>query len=243
MEWFSSQVPPNDTEMTNNATTMANAGSFKVFHPGRENVHPLFDSIRFAPGVDYNKAFYNAAVLATRLINSPQGLQSDYCFYYGQTVVANAPAGYTEGESPGQYACNKVIGQLDKTDIRAVERQRNRLAERIRFQVADLPIEPGTVYGCCDCYVPQAGMPGCDSIITISTAFYNAALDLNQTPEGLATVRLFLALLLIHEMTHAADNHLFGERATGDYREDSNVAEAGFELESRFFGQKPWFSF
>jgi hypothetical protein len=157
-------------------------------------------------------------------MNSPQGLQHDYCNYFGQTVDANAPAGYTEGECPGRYACNKGIGQLDKADIRAVERQRCLLAERVRYQVDDL--SPRTA-GCCDCCVPQAGIPGCNSVITISRVAYNAALDKDQTPEGLASVRLFLALLMIHEAAHAAGNHLFGVRRYEDYRENSNVAEAG----------------
>jgi hypothetical protein len=239
MKWFTSQIPTNDTETTNNATTMANAGSSNVFHPGRENVHPLFDSIRFAEGIDYNGAFYDAAVLATRLINSPQGLQHDFAFFYGQTVPANVPAGYTGGEAPGQYACNKGIGQLDKTDIRNVERQRNLLADRVRFQVDDLT----NMYGCCDTCAPQAGIPGSNSVITISRVVYNAALDQDQPPEGLAAVRLFLALLMIHELAHAAGNHLFGSRPCEDYRENSNVAEAGFEFESRFFGLKPWLFF
>jgi hypothetical protein len=63
---------------------------------GRENVHPLFDPNRFAPGIDYNGAIYDSAVLATRLINSPQGFQHDYCFFYGKNVPTNAPANWTE---------------------------------------------------------------------------------------------------------------------------------------------------
>lgn len=73
---------------------MASSGSANVFHPGRENVHPLFDPVKFAPDIDYDRAFYPSAVLATRLMNSDQALQHDFCFYFGKTVPANRPSGF-----------------------------------------------------------------------------------------------------------------------------------------------------
>jgi hypothetical protein len=44
--------------------------------PSRDQslVHALFAQDKFEARVDYNTVFYDAAVLATRLMNSPQGL-------------------------------------------------------------------------------------------------------------------------------------------------------------------------
>jgi hypothetical protein len=119
-----------------------------LLHPGRENVHPLFDPTKFAPDIDY-EAFYKPAVLATQLISSPQSLQHDYCFYFGKTVPAATPSGfsYTDGPNllPYQYACDKTIGELTRADIKDVEKQRFLLADRITFKVKASGVTVGVI--------------------------------------------------------------------------------------------------
>lgn len=56
-------------------------------------VHALFKQNRSEASVDYKTAFYDAAVLATRLMNSPQGLQHDCCFFFGINTPATLPPG------------------------------------------------------------------------------------------------------------------------------------------------------
>ena len=106
----------------------------RAFDPRRENVHPVFDPSRFASNIDYYGAIYDSAVLATRLMNTPQALQHDYCFYYGKNRLANDPAKYVPSDfsnGPCLYACDKAIGELDETDIRHVEHQRLRLVMKL----------------------------------------------------------------------------------------------------------------
>lgn len=152
----------------------ASAGEHpNVTYPGRENVHPLFDPTRFARDIDY-EAFYEPAVLATRLINSPQGLQHDYCFYFGKTVPAATPSDfvYEEGprQLPYQYACDKAIGELTRADIKDVEKQRLLLADDITF-IVDNDIPP---YARCELAESDTGKR--TSLIRISRSVYNAAL-------------------------------------------------------------------
>jgi len=47
------------------------------------------------------------------------------------------------------------------------------------------------------------------------------------------------ACTLLHELAHAAHHHLFGGGVFESFRENSIVSEAGFEYESRIFGQLP----
>lgn len=220
-------------------TTLAPA---KALDPRRENVHPLLDPIRFAPGIDYYGVIYPSALLATRLMNSPQGLQHDYCFFYGKSSPANEPKDYDYSKFkrlPSKYACDKAIGELDETDIRHVKHQRLLLAERVRFRVTDLG--PDTAGGCQPCY-PEKGIRGTISVIAISkTLIYDKILAPDQTTEDKICLQFFLACTLLHELAHAANHHLFGGDAFEDFRENSIVSEAGSEYESRIFGQRPQF--
>ena len=208
-----------------------------VTHPGRENVHPLFDPTRFAPDIDY-EAFYEPCVLATRLINSPQGLQHDYCFYFGKTVPAATPSGfvYEKGprQLPYQYACDKSIGELNKADVKDVQKQRLLLAGDITFIIDD------NVPPFASCRLVKSSTGKRTSLIRISRSVYNDALAKKQTAEHNARVNLKVACILIHEVAHAANNRLFGP-VREDYREDSHVAECGFEAVARIFGYTPVF--
>ena len=213
-----------------------------AFDPRRANVHPMLDPSRFESNVDYWGAIYDSALLATRLMNSPQGLQHDYCFFYGKNTPANVPANHVDSNFPNkpcQYACDKAIEELDEIDIRHVEHQRLRLAERVQFKITD----PGAgVVGACFPCPPEEGVAGNKSVIEISrTLIFNKILAPGQSPEDKIRLKFFLTCTLLHELAHAAHHHLFGGAAFEDFRENSLVSEAGFEYESRIFGQKPQF--
>jgi hypothetical protein len=56
--------------------------------------------------------------------------------------------------------------------------------------------------------------------------------------EDNAYIDLSIAATLLHEVAHAANFSVMGHKEE-DYFEESLVAEAGFELESRIFGMIP----
>jgi hypothetical protein len=207
-----------------------------------QNVHALFKKNRFEAGIDYKTAFRDAAVLATRLMNSPQGLQHDYCFFFGINTPSIQPPGLSTAVEPQrrpmQYSCDKGIGELDAADIAAVERERLKLADRVRYRVVDL--DPGSIAETRFRKPMQCqNETGIRSDILISRKLYNVAFIENRRPEEDACVRLLLAATLLHEVAHAAHNHLFGRYRWEDFREASIVAEAGYEYEARLFGLRP----
>lgn len=206
-----------------------------ILHSRQGSVHPLFDATRFPHDIDYN-AFYEPAVLATRLINSPQGLHYDYCFFFGKTVPAATPSGFSieQGTNylPYQYACDKAIGELTSADVEAVKRQRSLLADSITFEIHDnIPPYARTE-------ISKGSNGQWLSTIKISRSIYSDALAKKSTPEQNARINLQIACVLIHEMAHAAHFHLFGP-VREDYREESHIAEVGFEAVACLFGFTP----
>jgi hypothetical protein len=220
----------NRTKSGITQNTMANNST-------KPKVHPLFARARFPNYIRYKDAFYDAAVLATRLMDSPQALQHDYCFYFGVNMPIDFPRSvrrYLEpSERPAQYAINKGVGELDDRDIQAVRDERLKLAPRISYEVG----HTGSC-GYCDMQQEVDGISGRDSVIRIDTTLYQAARDKNLTPEDNARAILNLACTMVHEAGHAAHHHLFGDKAE-DFRECSLVAETGYELEARIFGAHP----
>ncbi|KAM0690183.1 hypothetical protein Q7P36_008950 [Cladosporium allicinum] len=168
--------------------------------PSRDQslVHALFAQNKFEARVDYNTVFYDAAVLATRLMNSPQG-------------------------------------ELDAEDIAAVQRERLTLASRIRYQVLDLH---KSSLAETQAEKPTQYKSGTGSLILISKFLYNIALVRNRTPEDYARVQIQVATTLLHEVAHAAHNHLYGTKLE-DFREADLVAEASYKIEARLFGMRP----
>jgi hypothetical protein len=85
---------------------------------------------------------------------------------------------------------------------------------------------------------PTQYKSGTGSLILISKFLYNLALVRNRTPEDYARVQIQVATTLLHEVAHAAHNHLYGTKLE-DFREADLVAEAGYKIEARLFGMRP----
>jgi hypothetical protein len=208
-----------------------------------QTVHALFEQNTFERGIDYKTAFRDAAVLATRLMNSPQGLQHDYCFFFGVNAPSIQPAGLRTvskpEDRPMKYSCDKGVGELDAADISAVQKERLALADRIRYRVSDLAsdsIAETRYRKPMECQ----NETGLRSEIYFSRKVYDVAMTKNsRTPHEEACIRLLLAATMLHEVAHAAHNHLFGRHKFEDFREASIVAEAGYEYEVRLFGLRP----
>lgn len=202
-------------------------------------IHPLFAKERFEPHIKYNRAIYNAAVLATRIMDTPQALQHYYCFFFGtNTSPVKLPRcvrhKWSPEERPTEYACDKGVGELDERDIEAVQAERIKLSKRISYEFDSTGGDCGMTH----CQDPVDGVSGCDSVICIDTTLYQAAKDRNKTPDETARMTFLMANTMYHEVMHAANNHLFGLKGE-DFRELSLCAEGGFELESRLYGATP----
>lgn len=214
---------------------MSSPKNSDVRQSGSREVHPIFHHSKFPANIDYETAFYEAVVLATRLMNSPQALQHDYCFYFGKSVSAMKPGKQKPGTYglPAQYACDKGIGELDEADIRAVQEQRIFLANHVRYNITD---EKDRVLACCNPGVYKTEGGGIESTVGISSAMYQACLTRHSDPEIAALAILRTATVLLHELAHAAHHYLYGPYEIEDFRENSNICEAGFEYECRLFG-------
>lgn len=205
-------------------------------------VHPLFRKSQFIGDIDYNTVFRGPAILASRLLDTPQALHWVYAFLYGKNTKAETPLGFfDEGapapprdiELPRQYACNKAIGQLTADDLKEVREALAGLAHRCHFEVRDIPSIGET---------EQSSINDEYSLIFIKRGIYLRALNrqaYNKTENAL--IDLELASTMLHEMAHAL-NICYMENRLESFFEGSIVAEHGWELESRLFGLVPYIS-
>lgn len=200
-------------------------------------IHPLFARERFPAHIRYKDGFYDAAVLATGLMETPQALQHDYCFYFGVNTPVDLPRSQRRALKPAkrpmEYACDKGVGELDDRDIQAVREERLRLAPRVSYIAA----HTGGSYAWTEMQREVNGISGRDSIITPDHTLYRATRDKNRRPKHYAKTVLMLASTLVHEAAHAAHHHFIGNKCE-DFREVALITEAGFELESRIFGAR-----
>lgn len=203
-------------------------------------IHPMFHPSRFPADIDYERAIYEPALLATRLMHTPQAFQHDHCFYFGLSMPTEKPDAlvdtYKPEHLPAEYACDKAIGELNAGDISRIQRVRLMLAEHVRFKIGGLEED---VHG--ETEAGTAGLIplfpyGYKSIITLSSSLYDAVLGRHPCEKDANIAKLHVAIILLHELGHAAHNMLFGPYKCEDFRETSNVAEAGFEYISRIFG-------
>lgn len=220
------------------AKTSTMTGATKT-QQSQPRIHPLFRKSQFLGNIDYDKVFRGPAILATRLLNTPQALHWAYAFFYGTEAKAETPLGFIpDGDAaapkgtqlPRQYACNKAISKLSTEDIREVRKALRRLAHKCHFQVRDMES-----LGEC---VPS---PVNDqyALITIQGNIYRRALLRHaHTKRENALIDLELATTLLHEIAHALNICYMGNRLE-TFFEDSIVAEHGWELECRLFGLVP----
>jgi len=85
-------------------------------------IHPLYARDKFPSDIKYNRAFYDASVLATRIMDSPQALQHDFCFFFGTNTSVKLPRRirpiWPPGTRPMEYACNKGVYELDERALK-----------------------------------------------------------------------------------------------------------------------------
>lgn len=211
-------------------------------------IHPLFRESQFVGISDYNTVFRNPAILATRLLDSPQALHWGYACIYGVNSFAARPDALPQSQSirprdgirtvPMQYACNKGIGQLSAEDISSVRQHFVDLADCIHFKVTAFN-KPGR-QGQCTCADPSHDGKGYNSIIEFSDILCKLPHSKHkQTAKEIATVDLYIANIMLQEIVHALNFKLMGPRVE-DFFETSFVAENGWELQSRIFGMVPY---
>jgi hypothetical protein len=172
----------------------------------------------------YDKVVRRAAVLASRLLESPQALHYFHAMYFGENI-----------EIPGakfeRYGSDKKINTLTPKDIEATREELILLADRVEFEFYDT----GDAHGQCYCFTPVRAAIGCKSVILLSTDLYLAAQNKGHDDGYNAKVDFQIANTMLHELAHAAFNDVAGDDLE-DCFEESFIAESGFELESRIFG-------
>jgi hypothetical protein len=172
----------------------------------------------------YNKVVRRAAILASRLLETPQALHYFHTVYFGEdTKIPGAPY--------KRVGHDKNINTLSLDDIEATREELILLADNIHFEFFDI----GDAYGRTLCYVPVAGVGACKSVILLSMDLYSAAQNGGVNDVHNAKIDFSLATTIIHELAHAVTSDVAGD-GLEDCFEESLVAEAGFELESRTFG-------
>jgi hypothetical protein len=203
------------------------------------DIHPLFRKSQFFGDIDYDTVFRRPAILATRLLDTPQALHWVYAFLYGTNTKAETPLGFIpEGDAaaprgtelPRQYACNKAIGQLTAEDLKDVRKALAGLAHRCHFEVRDIASLGQN---------QQSDINKEYSIITINGSIYTRALQRQAHTEAEnALIDLDLAVTMLHEVAHAL-NVTYMDNRLESFFEGSLIAEHGWELESRLFGLVP----
>jgi hypothetical protein len=223
--------------------------SRKILSKEQDYIHPLFVESQFKGNIDYDKVFHAPAVLATRLLDTPQALHWAYAFVYGRNTFTAMPAGVKpDGRSkppggidsvPMQYACNKGIDQLSAEDIAAVRQRLVELADRVRFKVTKIRQTAVTGETEANENPSDSDVHGCDSTIFVGRDIYRRALLWTSTnQEDTATMIFEIAIIFRHEVAHALGNSLMGCHVE-DFFEESLIAENGWEFESRLFGMCP----
>lgn len=214
----------------------------------QQTIHPLFAKERFGDDIDWEKAFRIPAVLATRLIDTPQALHWGFALLFGLNEPAALPEGVKStadggdiNEIPVKYACNKGVGQLSDEDIAAVRQHFMTLAGNVQYETCSFD-KPGALGRCIplseDLLVNNSH--GCPSLIQISTELYTATLARDARDlEDAAAMDMKLALVMVHEVAHALGYANNGPREVEDFFETSHIAEYGWELVSRIFGMCP----
>lgn len=222
--------------MSSNA--FAKTGSTKT-QQSQPNIHPLFRKSQFVGFIDYDTVFRGAAILATRLLDTPQALHWAYAFLYGTNMKAETPLGFIpegyasapkEAEVPRQYACNKAIGQLTAKDIADVRKALAELAHKCHFQVREM--------ASCGEAEELSTNEGYSTISIRGDIYRRALLRKNYNKKERALIDFDLAITMLHEIAHALNIYYMRNRLE-DFFESSLVAEHGWELESRLFGLVP----
>lgn len=187
-------------------------------------------SIRIDPEF-YNKILRRPALLASRLLGSPQALHFFYVVYFGKnTELPSAP------QSRERYGSDKSVNDLSTRDKNTVREQLLQLSEVVRFEFDDTIKHAGQ----CEPLTKPLGEHRCKSLIRLKPGLCTAAHTKDITCEDLAFSDFYMAAAMLHEVAHAAGFDVMGKRRE-DFFEDAIVAEAGFEFVSRIFGLIPAF--
>jgi hypothetical protein len=205
------------------------------------SIHTLFSKNKFPADIDYDNVIQRPALLASRLLDSPQSLHYFYTTFFGKNTVVfrdawGPKAPDSNQEAPQSYGSDKGVNELFSRDKTKVREQLHALSKKIRFGLHDLNGASGQT----DPEETQPGILGVKSIIWLGAGLYHAAQDETRMlmDEDKAYMDLFIAATLLHEVAHAAHFSIMGRREE-DYFEDSLIAEAGYELESHIFGMVP----
>jgi hypothetical protein len=142
------------------------------------SIHPLFSRNKFPADIDYDNVIQRPALLASRLLGSPQSLHYFHTTFFGKNTVVfrddwGPKASDSNQESPQGYGSDKGVGELSSRDKTKVREQLHELSKKIRFGLADL----GGASGQTEPEETQPGVLGVMSTIWLGAGLYGAAQD------------------------------------------------------------------
>jgi hypothetical protein len=121
----------------------------------------------------YDTIVRRPAILASRLLDSPQALHYFYGTYFGRNLQI-------PGTSFEFYVSGKSVSELSLRDIEATRKQLILLTGRVSFEFAKLE---GIVVGQCCCCTQVPGVRKCKSVIQLSMDPQSAAQNKDRTDD------------------------------------------------------------
>ena len=217
-------------------------------------IHPLLRQASFDPTLEY-EAFEPSLRLVSRLLETAQVRHFLHAMWFGTNEhIGDTVNGTLRGMKAEAYRSNRSVLGLSKDDVVAVDAKLATLAKMVRFHVHDLPEWiNGQCRACKMPVVPGISRPGgppcptladfkgANSDISITRTRYDALVAASrsgQTEHDLKHEQFDMAMLIFHELGHAAHNAQMGHRPA-DFFGDALIAESGFDITACVFGAIP----
>lgn len=211
-------------------------------------IHPLFAPQNFHPAMEYD-VLIPVLRLLTRLLDTPQVRHYLFTTWFGRNEQVGVVG--ARGQELEAYQSDRSVGMLTDGDVAAVQAKLVELATMVRFMLKQLPPHANA---CCvkvpltftEGFSNAANVPthrlepfqGTKSVVILAQAWYDtlkAGKSRARIPLQVIHERFSIAMTLLHELGHAANNAVMGRRQE-DFFQEASVAEAGFESQARLLG-------
>lgn len=209
-------------------------------------IHPVFGVQNFEDDLDY-EILRPSLRLASLLLEEPSLFSFWHAMFFGpETELLDLDLETRHSQKMFSYC--RTDGELSAEDIVKTGEKLLALAKVIRF-IRKEDQNMSRLGGCCiseKCEMPETFW-GVGSRILYRDNFYNDLRSLELNPKDpdtrehdhdweLLTSRFGFAILMLHELAHAAQSAVLGHDSYEHFFEDDVVAEAGFAWENFVFG-------
>ncbi|KAK3068493.1 hypothetical protein LTR53_013892 [Teratosphaeriaceae sp. CCFEE 6253] len=215
-------------------------------------LHPIFHPDHFSPGNIDLDLFAPVARLVSRILATPPVRHYFFVIFFG----ANEPAGVqgAQGEDLETIWSDRLVGALSPADEAALDEVLAYFSTMVRFLITDFggqEVDGETIPDSSALAPPRdlwpnrhisphpGSLAGIGSTICLAHDLYDHLLlpiGGLRTPQAHLNDCFRLALLILHELAHAANLAVMGAQRPEDFFLGAPVAEAGFEIQARFLG-------